>query len=99
MGHCTLTMRRLLALALVAALAADAAHARQRRSHGERAQFVREQACPATGEHKLPCPGWIIDHVIALCVGGPDKAWNMQWQTVVAAKAKDRWECKAPITP
>lgn len=91
-------MRRLLLLVLAALLAAPALAKRQR-SHGERAQFVREQACPATGLHKLPCPGWIIDHTIALCVGGPDKAWNMQWQTVADAKAKDRWECKVPIGP
>lgn len=89
----------LATLAAAAALATDPALARRPRSHAERDQFVREQACPATGAHKLPCPGWIIDHVIALCVGGPDKAWNMQWQTVADAKAKDRWECKAPIAP
>lgn len=94
-------MRRLVvALAVtLATLATDTTPARTPRSHGERAQFVREHACPSTGAHALPCPGWIIDHVIALCVGGPDKASNMQWQTVADAKAKDRWECKAPIGP
>ena len=25
-------------------------------------------------------------------IGGPDAVVNMQWQIVVAAKAKDRWE-------
>jgi len=39
-----------------------------------------------------PCPGYIIDHVIALKRGGPDTPANMQWQTVEDAKAKDRWE-------
>jgi len=39
-----------------------------------------------------PCPGYIIDHVIALKRGGPDIPANMQWQTVEEAKAKDRVE-------
>ena len=39
-----------------------------------------------------PMPGYIIDHVIALKRGGADSPANMQWQTVVEAKAKDRWE-------
>jgi hypothetical protein len=30
--------------------------------------------------------------VIALKRGGADSPANMQWQTVVEAKAKDRWE-------
>jgi hypothetical protein len=36
----------------------------------------------------------VIDHKQALCVGGADRAENMAWMTVEAAKAKDRWECK-----
>jgi hypothetical protein len=35
------------------------------------------------------CPGYVIDHVIALKRGGADAPSNMQWQTVRAAKAKD----------
>lgn len=38
-----------------------------------------EQACPATGLHRGACPGWQVDHVVALCAGGPDKRANMQW--------------------
>lgn len=37
-------------------------------------------------------PGWIIDHRIALKRGGIDAWWNMQWQTLSEAKAKDRRE-------
>jgi hypothetical protein len=37
-------------------------------------------------------PGYVIDHIIALKRGGPDKPSNMQWQTIEEAKAKDRWE-------
>jgi len=34
----------------------------------------------------------VIDHVNALACGGADAPSNMQWQTVSAGKAKDRWE-------
>jgi hypothetical protein len=78
-----------LAVVLVA-LPADAKH---HRSSWARAEFKREHPCPSTGKTKGACPGWVIDHVQALCVGGADEPANMQWQTVADAKAKDRWEC------
>jgi len=34
----------------------------------------------------------VIDHVVALKRGGADAPSNMQWQTVQAAKAKDKIE-------
>jgi len=34
----------------------------------------------------------VKDHRIALCAGGSDHPDNLQWQTVVEAKAKDREE-------
>jgi hypothetical protein len=34
--------------------------------------------------------GYVVDHIIPLSCGGPDTPENMQWQTVVEAKAKDR---------
>jgi hypothetical protein len=37
-------------------------------------------------------PGYVIDHVKPLACGGADAPSNMQWQTVAAAKAKDRTE-------
>ena len=68
------------------------AHGRIERSQAARAAFKREHPCPATQQPKGPCPGYIIDHVIALKRGGPDTPANMQWQTVDEAKAKDRVE-------
>ena len=62
------------------------------RSHSTRSEFQRQHPCPATGEPRGPCPGYVVDHVQPLCAGGPDAPENMQWQTVVAAKAKDREE-------
>jgi hypothetical protein len=37
-------------------------------------------------------PGYVIDHRVPLACGGPDAPSNMQWQTVAAAKAKDKTE-------
>ena len=53
---------------------------------------MRLHRCPATSKPRGSCPGYIIDHVIPLCAGGPDSSVNMQWQTVAAAKIKDREE-------
>lgn len=66
--------------------------AKQPRSQSTRQSFVRTAPCPATGLPKMPCPGYIIDHVVPLCAGGKDQPDNMQWQTVEAAKLKDRVE-------
>ena len=68
------------------------AHGRMERSQAARAAFKREHPCPATHLPNGPCPGYIIDHVIALKRGGADSPANMQWQTVEEAKAKDRVE-------
>ena len=81
-------------LLLAALLSPGLADARIKRSQSAKVEFKRQQPCPATGEPKGPCKGWVIDHRIGLCVGGPDIPDNMMWMTVDAAKAKDRWECK-----
>lgn len=69
---------------------ADAA----KRDHRALAAFKREHPCPATGRARGACPGYVVDHVIALACGGPDSPSNMQWQTRAEAKAKDRIERK-----
>ena len=47
------------------------ARGRIERSGAARAAFKREHPCPATHLPTGPCPGFIIDHVIALKRGGP----------------------------
>lgn len=37
-------------------------------------------------------PGYVVDHIKPLACGGADVPSNMQWQTIAAAKAKDRVE-------
>lgn len=85
-------MKTLSLLTAALMLVAPLADARIARSYAAKVAFVKTHACPSTGLHKLPCKGWIIDHVKALACGGADNKANMQWQTVAAAKAKDKWE-------
>lgn len=80
-----------LACAVLIALPASAAHPR---SHAAKAAFQRLYHCPATGNPRGPCPGYVIDHITPLCAGGADDPLNMQWQTTAEAKAKDRIEAR-----
>jgi 5-methylcytosine-specific restriction endonuclease McrA len=62
----------------------------------ERGRFIRSRSARArfmrlTG-HPGGWSGHVVDHIIPLACGGPDTPENMQWQTVEAAKAKDRVE-------
>jgi hypothetical protein len=71
--------------------------AKQKRSSAAKTAFKKANPCPATGRSHGRCEGWVIDHVIALCVGGKDHPSNMQWQTTADAKLKDKWECKGRL--
>ena len=55
-------------------------------------QFERSHPCPSTGRTSGGCKGYVIDHIAPLKRGGADSPSNMQWQTIEAAKAKDRIE-------
>jgi hypothetical protein len=82
----------ILVATMAAGLSSSPAMAAEPRSKAARAKFVRLVPCPSTGQPTGPCPGWIVDHITPLCAGGPDLPCNMQWQTVEAAKVKDRQE-------
>lgn len=73
----------------------DAAGRIERRADVLRA-FRDLYPCPATGEKRAACPGWAIDHVIPLAVGGCDSVSNLQWLPnhlkSCAGTCKDRWE-------
>lgn len=60
------------------------------RSAAERAAFARHNPCPATSLRRGACPGFEVDHVVALCAGGADRADNMQWLSVDAHRLKSR---------
>jgi 5-methylcytosine-specific restriction endonuclease McrA len=67
-------------------------HGRIKRSEHAKNEFKHGNPCPSTGKSSGACPGYVVDHVVPLKRGGADKPDNMQWQTVEAAKAKDRVE-------
>ena len=79
------------------------AEAAQHRSRAVRAAFQREHPCPVpevrirpgtAGGRRGACPGWQIDHVHALCRGGPDTVDNMAWVTVEDHKVKTRLDVR-----
>lgn len=67
-------------------------HGRIARSKAARHQFQHGHPCPATSKTSGACAGYVVDHVNPLECGGADSPTNMQWQTVVEAKAKDKTE-------
>lgn len=88
-------MTRTLAIVMALALAvAVAAEAKTVRSPAVPRAFQATNPCPSTARTTGACPGYIRDHIVPLCKGGPDTPANLQWQTVEAAKAKDKVECR-----
>lgn len=81
-------------IALVLCLAAGAVDAKITRSEAAKRAFRAEHVCPATGKHRGPCPGYVIDHIEPLCAGGADHPRNMQWQELAESKEKDKLERK-----
>jgi len=67
-------------------------HGRIARSEKAKHDFQKSHPCPSTGRSSGACPGYVVDHVVPLKRGGADNASNMQWQTVQAAKIKDKTE-------
>src|SRR5574340_98601 len=60
-------------------------------------EFRKLYACPSTGLHTGACPGWQMDHIIPLAVGGCDAVGNLAWMPVEIKTCgvwycKDRWE-------
>lgn len=58
--------------------------------------FRDRYPCPSTGLKRGACPGWAIDHVIPLAVGGCDSVSNLQWLPLALKTCpkicKDRFE-------
>lgn len=65
------------------------------RDRGQVRAFRRTHPCPATGKAAGSCPGWVVDHVVPLCLGGADHPVNMQWQEREASLKKDIEERRA----
>ena len=79
----------ILILYLLLACSADAA---VKRSTKAKRDFQKVNPCPAIGKKTGACPGYVVDHVVALACGGADLPGNMQWQSYSSAKKKDKWE-------
>lgn len=55
-------------------------------------EFRSQNACPSTQQFTGPCPGYVVDHIMPLCAGGPDAVRNMQWQERTESYRKDALE-------
>jgi hypothetical protein len=65
----------------------------KRNSHGRIARSeVAKHAFEVQSGYPHGRPGYVVDHIIPLGCGGLDTPSNMQWQTVAAAKLKDKTE-------
>lgn len=87
-----------LAMGLFAVCASTLAQAQIKRSSTEVRAFRQANQCPATELNRGSCPGYEVDHVVALCLGGPDTVDNMQWLSIDVHRAKTRIdvsECRA----
>jgi len=88
-GHHNVTYPQTITLS---SLGGRDSHGRIKRSTAAKDSFKRLHPCPSTGGGAGVCPGYVIDHITPLSKGGSDSPSNMQWQTVEAAKAKDKIE-------
>ena len=68
--------------------AARNSHGRIKRSAAAKHDFMKQSG------YRHGRPGYVVDHIVPLACGGADAPSNMQWQSAVEAKAKDRVERK-----
>jgi hypothetical protein len=81
-------MRKLIIIAAVVLLSGSV----EARDRKQVTLFRSRNPCPATGQTKGPCHGYVVDHRVPLCLGGEDSPANMQWQELEASKIKDKTE-------
>ena len=58
-------------------------------------EFRKSVPCPSTGHTDGACPGYVVDHPVPLCWGGPDAITNMAWQEQRLSYMKDVFEREA----
>lgn len=80
----------------VAVFMSGTAQADATRHYWTKAAFIQSHACPATGLHKLPCPGYVIDLRKPGACGGRASVANMRWVTVATAIANEKAAAACP---
>lgn len=95
-AQCPSVWRRVATAAVAVAISAITVEASGLpRSSSVRTEFRKANPCPATGKTTGRCPGWEIDHRVALVCGGPDAVQNLQWLEIERHREKTRLEIKA----
>jgi hypothetical protein len=56
---------------------------------------MAEHPCPATGRRSGACPGFEVDHVLAICAQGADAPSTMQWLSIELHRIKTRADAAA----
>jgi 5-methylcytosine-specific restriction endonuclease McrA len=95
-------LRLAYSLAIALALCLCGVAPTEARSRAVVAEFKRLQPCPSTGKATGACPGWQVDHVLALCAGGRDEVRNLQWLRVEEHRIKTRSDvlaCRRKMPP
>ena len=86
-----------LCLSSALAFAALGVEGKLVRSAAEVSAFKRENPCPSTGLRRGACPGFQVDHIDPLCMGGADTKANLQWLSIEDHRFKtftDVRECR-----
>jgi hypothetical protein len=81
----------LVEAATAAKAAASAIVARDTNGRLQRNEAAQHALEAQTG-YRHGRPGYVVDHIKPLACGGADTPGSMQWQTIEAAKAKDKVE-------
>lgn len=81
-------------LGLLTTLLITASPSTEARSAKAVRSFKYHNPCPSTDKRQGACPGWEVDHIKPLCLGGEDKPDNMQWLTVAQHRAKTRQDLR-----
>lgn len=84
----------LLIIAAMLSAPADAQDYMAKRDRNLIWKYRKLHPCPSTGKVYGACPGWQLDHRIALRCGGPDSIDNMQWLTVAEHRIKTKREAR-----